>query len=771
MRPITLLLTCLILLISSAAWAGEIHGLVKSEQDAEPIPAAKVSLKGKDLAVTTGEDGKFAFTDLPAGSYTVIITVEGYATFRKTLPVPAEGVVNLEASLKYEASYEGSEVVVTDRAPVDQSPQTSAEHFTRDEIAKNAGALEDVTKAIQQLPGIVSNTDFTSDMYVRGSESYENLIVLDHQLLANPYHFGVGLSVLNTDLIKDFTFYAAGFPAQYPFATGSVLDVTYRDGNRDHVDGDVNVSMISASAQVSGPAGKQVTWIASGRRSYFDYMLRMLNWKDIPVPVFSDVLGRVTWEPNDKHRLVALALRSEDGAKASVGENPTSVDDASVFYSSVSQVYGLDYTFLPNTWFLADTTFSYQIINANGNVNSASDQFFGRAEASGMYVNEDLQFKVPRNVFKFGGVYGRVNLEIDSFFPLQQIVPGARFANEQETFNISFTDTKPKQLYGFYVQHEAEVIPSRLRTNLGVRFDHYEATKQGWLPSPRASLATNLAADTVLKFAWGIYYLPPYNSFATDEILGNPNLRAEKSTHYVVGLEQGLGANMKLRVESFYKEFDDLVFMDLSGQSLELSDSVSLLINNELPNINWTNSGYGNAYGIETFFQKKMSDWWDGWLAYTLAEVRYNDGMGMYGWYYPMQDQRHTLALVANIRPIPDWVFSASFRLASGKPYTPVVGWEEMFPGTFMRYWQAESGPINSARFPLYHRLDLRVEKTWHVHKRIDLATYAEVYNVYNQRNIWGYWYENEDGLEKPKRKVIYQLPFLPFLGVRADFL
>jgi len=232
-----------------------------------------------------------------------------------------------------------------------------------------------------------------------------------------------------------------------------------------------------------------------------------------------------------------------------------------------------------------------------------------------------------------------------------------------------------------------------------------------------------------------------------------------------------LGKHMMMRVESFYKEFDDLQFMRLTGQTLDITDTFSLLLENEIPEMDWVNSGYGRAYGVEVFFQKKMADWWDGWLAYTLAEVRYNDGMGMYGWYYPEHDQRHTLSLVSNIRPMDDWVFSASFRLASGRPYTPITDWQEQYPGTFLRYWEPTIGSINSARFPLYHKLDLRVERTWHPSSRVNLVGFFEIYNVYNQRNTWSYWYEDEEGLDKPVRKSIYQIPFLPYFGIKAEFL
>lgn len=771
MRRLFFWIVLFFMLLPSAAMASTVSGVVQGEQESGPVPLAEVKLLNTSFTTFADDDGRYQFADVPAGRYTLSVSSEGYKTNKQQIDVPAEGELVVDVVLAFSAVFEEDELVITDRAPVDESTQTSAHHFTREEIADNAGAFEDITKAIQQLPGVVSNTDFTSDMYVRGSASWENLIVIDNQLLANPYHFGVGLSVINTDLVDNFTFYAAGFPAQYPFATGGVLDVTYRDGNRDHPDGQISVSMLSASALTTGPLGDKVTWVFSGRRSYYDYMLQLLNWTDVPIPVFSDVFGRLTFEPNSANRFVVFLMRSEDGARATLEENPSTVDEGDAFYNTLTQVYGIDHSFMPVNWFLLGTTFSYQILNFDGNVSSGTDQFFGHAQANGLYVNEDIQFDLGRNVFKLGGVYSHVSIDMRSAFPLQQFVRGARFANEQQSFNIAFNESDPMQLWGCYVQHEAEIIPDRLRSNIGSRFDYYMATRNGWAISPRASLATNLAPETIAKVAWGLYYIPPYNYFATDEEFGNPDLRSERQTHYVVGLEQGLGENMLLRVESFYKEFEDQTYMKLEGQTLDLTETFSLLLEDELPEMTWVNSGYGRAMGAEVFFQKKLSDWWDGWLAYSLTEVRYNDGMGMYGWYYPMYDQRHTLSLVANFRPMDDWVFSGTFRLASGRPYTPILDWKERYPGTLLRYWEPQMGQLNSARFPLYHKLDVRVERTWHPHQRLNLVGFFEIYNVYNARNVWGYWYEDEQGLDKPVRKTIYQIPFLPYMGIKAEFL
>ena len=327
------------------------------------------------------------------------------------------------------------------------------------------------------------------------------------------------------------------------------------------------------------------------------------------------------------------------------------------------------------------------------------------------------------------------------------------------------------ELAGGFIQDEWEIVKGKVRTNVGARFDHYKSDGEGWMISPRASAAWTFLPESVLKASWGIYYFPPFNILATDEDWGNPDLRPQKAYHHVLGFEQGITEHGMLRLEAFYIQFDDLQFQNFELPDQSLATLVSYAVDQPpTANLDWRNSGYGKSYGIEVFAQKKLSGKWDGWLAYTLMEVLYNDGMGQVGWFHPFQDQRHTLNLVGNYRPWSNWTFSGTFGLFSGKPYTPVEDWNKQYSGSLFQYWSPVQGKINSKRLPVYHKLDVRAERSWDLSERVELAAYLEIYNVYNQANVFSYWYAEEQGINRPVRRTIHDLPILPFLGVKASF-
>ena len=696
-----------------------------------------------------------------------------YTKQTKSVTVPTGGTAVVSFVLEIGAMVEAEEVLVEEkRELVDKTPQTSAHTFKIEELADNAGAFEDVAKMMKKLPGVVQSTSFTADMYVRGAQNWENLILIDDLLLMNPYHFGIGLSVINTDLVEEVTFYAGGFPAKYPFATASVLDVTYKDGNRERVDGELSVSLLSTHGWVSGPIKKDVTWTFSARRSYYDWLVTAMGYSDVPVPIFSDYLLRATYEPGEYNKFTAFLLRTEDAIELKIDEEtPTSIDEGEAAYSNLTQVYGLRWELFPVKWFRASTSLTHQIMNLDANL-TADAPLFAQSQLNATYAHNEMEFQLhPQNLLTVGADYGYVKVALDAQIRITGWILGSNIISELDYFDTDFSHDKPVEVAGGFVQDEWELVKDAFKINVGARFDHYQSDSEGWMISPRAAAAWTLAPQSVLKASWGLYYFPPFNILATDETLGNPDLRPQRAYHHILGYEQGITQNGLLRIESFYILFEDLQFQKFEFPEQSLATLVSYAVGQPpIANLDWRNSGYGKSYGIEIFAQKKLSGTWDGWLAYTLAEVLYNDGMGQYGWFHPFQDQRHTLNLVINYRPWEKWTFSGTFGLFSGKPYTPIKDWEKNYAGTLVQYWSPVQGDINSERFPLYHKLDVRIERKWDLGKRVDLAAFLEIYNVYNQANVFNYWFAEEEGIDRPTQKTIYDLPILPYLGVKASF-
>jgi hypothetical protein len=112
------------------------------------------------------------------------------------------------------------------------------------------------------------------------------------------------------------------------------------------------------------------------------------------------------------------------------------------------------------------------------------------------------------------------------------------------------------------------------------------------------------------------------------------------------------------------------------------------------------------------------------------------------------------------------WEFGARFRLVSGNLETPVAS-----PPSLPALYAADAGaytPLQgepfSRRLPLFHQLDIRIDKRWQIHD-FRLSTYLDVQNVYNHAAVEGTSYNYDYS------KTTYQtgVPIIPSLGFRLE--
>ena len=146
------------------------------------------------------------------------------------------------------------------------------------EIEGRAGSLEDATRTLQTMPGVITQTDFSGKMYVRGGRTQENVVLVDRIFVYEPYHLGGLSSIFNPDLIDDIEFYAGGFPAKYGQAMSAVIEVNNRYGRRGSFQGSFSSSFISTRLLAEGSLpGEKGSFLVSGRINYYDKIMDLLK--------------------------------------------------------------------------------------------------------------------------------------------------------------------------------------------------------------------------------------------------------------------------------------------------------------------------------------------------------------------------------------------------------------------------------------------------------------------------------------------------------------
>ena len=239
---------------------GAISGVVVNAAG-QPAEGVRVCALDTASCATSDARGVFRIGELRAGAYRLeILPLEGLPFTSDPVDVRAGLDGTVEITLP---KVENFQQTVTVTAPAFQAPEevkNSGFLVEPREILKSAAALQDVSRYVQGLPGVVIGTnDFRNDIIVRGGSPLENLFVVDNVEIPNINAFanfasaGGTVSLLDAELLQDVTFLTGGYPAPYINRTSSVLQVTQREGNRKKFGGWATLGFAGAGAILEGP--------------------------------------------------------------------------------------------------------------------------------------------------------------------------------------------------------------------------------------------------------------------------------------------------------------------------------------------------------------------------------------------------------------------------------------------------------------------------------------------------------------------------------------
>src|SRR5262249_8716863 len=290
------MLSLYVLLIASLAAAqdsaGRAGGRVISSRDKQPLALAQIQLEGTSFRAVTGDDGLFRIAGLPPGQYVLQASVVGYYAVREEFALAAGESKEFEIVLT-PSNTRVTETVDVVANPFQLEPETSASEFSLEggERKNLASVLaDDPLRAVQSLPGVTSNNDFSSEFSVRGAPFQRVGLYLDGILLHSPFHTTDGLAddgsltIFNGDLTEDMTLYQGAWPVKFADRTAGILDVKTRPGSRDGIHGQISASASNAGITLEGPAGKtkRGSWLVDYRKSYLQYILNRIDFGDQP---------------------------------------------------------------------------------------------------------------------------------------------------------------------------------------------------------------------------------------------------------------------------------------------------------------------------------------------------------------------------------------------------------------------------------------------------------------------------------------------------------
>ncbi len=316
-----------------------------------------------------------------------------------------------------------------------------------------------------------------------------------------------------------------------------------------------------------------------------------------------------------------------------------------------------------------------------------------------------------------------------------------------------------------YIQDKLEY--KEFVINLGLRYDYRHTdvefraadlsediveseAKTSW--APRLGVSFPIGESSAMHFNYGVYYQMPeyfYLYFNLEgetnsglPLLGNPNLKPEKTTSYEIGLDQLIGDNLRLDVTAFYKDVADLVTSTWAYNS------------GTTPVTRFVNNDYGSITGFDLGLELLPSNGHlTGQLAYTFMQAKGSGSDPLDPYYNGLTsspdsvlpvteynldfDQRHTVNLILDYRVPQDWSTKLfGVKVPGGWGLTAVGAIGSGLPYTKTDQSGQRLGERNEGRLPAVYSLDMRFNKDFFVAANTKLTWFLEVDNVFNRRNV-----------------------------------
>lgn len=316
-----------------------------------------------------------------------------------------------------------------------------------------------------------------------------------------------------------------------------------------------------------------------------------------------------------------------------------------------------------------------------------------------------------------------------------------------------------------YLQDKIEY--EDLTLNAGLRWDYFNPAarhfvdmenldygtedadaKHQW--SPRLGLSFAVSDRSILYASYGHFFQPVelgelYQGLNADvtsglPLLGNPDLPAQKTVAYEVGIRHAFTPELAGEVTAYYKDVENL---------LATREIIATLQDNPVSYTIFLIEDFAVIKGVDMSVTRRAGEFLSGTLSYSYLDAKGSGSSAREFYYlfqntetplvrreYPLEfDVTHTLRANVNLylapqfgprlmglRPLSDLNANVQFSVASGAPYTPT---------------DSRNNPlaVGSRRLPSTTRTDLRVDKNITL-GGVQFGLFADVRNVFDVENV-----------------------------------
>ncbi len=779
MRTVYTLL--LLLLVSVAGFAQEhtVRGFVYSEETGEPLPFEKVIIIPTDKTKqiqggTTGVDGFFSIAKVPMGTYLLRLTSAEYLKYEQELKITsATGITDLTINLKSPEGSEIEEVVISGELR-EKTTEVLMSQIKLDkkglERVPAVGAENDIVGAFSVTPGVTTTGDQGGQLYVRGGTPIQNKVLLDGMTIYNPFHSIGFFSIFETELVQNVDIYTGGFESKYGGRISSIMDITYRDGNKKQLSGKVSASPFLGKLVLEGPLYKAksgsggASFIFSGKHSLLDYTSKQLyrgvnDGNGLPYR-FTDLYSKITFASGQGSKVSFYGFNNDDN-----------VDYYGVATLGFKQSGGgASFTLVPS----GSPVFIKGHLNGSRyETNFVENANYPRTSSIGGF---DLGFDFTYFLKNEGRIdYGismnGFNTNFLTYNEAASKIQATNFTTEIGTY-VNYKYVSPRLVFqpGMRVQAYPSLGTISIEPRLGAK---YNATDKFRLKASGGRYTQNFTSASsdrdVVNLFNGLLSAPTnvQETFITESGKEkHPKNGLQISYHAIFGMEYDLSRELSVNIEGYFKYFPQLSNININK------------IYEDVAEFNQYDDVYkkdfliesGKTYGVDVLLKYNKGRMFL-WGVYSYGKSTRWDGFTTY---FPVFDRRHNVNLVGSylFGAKKDLELNVRWNLGSGLPFTPTTGFyqpDNFGDGATTDYTTSNSttygimlGQFNSERLPFYHRLDITVKKRFLFGNKTELELVGGVTNAYDRKNIF---YVN-----RVTNAVVNQFPILPSFGLSYHF-
>lgn len=584
-----------------------------------------VYVVGTNITTTSREDG-FYQVKIPANKeFELAFSFVGRPSFKTTVgPLKVNERFLLDVNMSYvlslktftymeEQNRDKASTITIDIKEIKQLPNVSGSF---EQILKTLPGVTSNNELSSQYNVRGGNYD-ENLIYVNDIEIYRPFLPRGGQQ--------EGLSFIHTELVQNIRFSAGGFEARYGDKLSSVLDIKYKTPKKFASSVNVSLMGAQAHAE-GATKNLRFTYLLSARYWTNQYVLSTLDVQADYKPSFSDIQSLVTWNPTSNLTISALGSYARNKylvipqtRETTFGTVKEALQLKMFFDGQDLMEYqtatgALSFNYTPNKQ--TQLKLISSIFNSNENelftvegayrLEEVETDFgndnFGKSRATkgiGYFLN-NARNRINATVYNVGhrGYHTINNHSIQWGIQAQ----GERITDKinEWDYKDSLGFAQPSQINGMpvvlnylnttinlnsyrlsgYIQNTQTLNKDyNLYVTYGIRTNWWSFNNENvFSPRIQISMEPNrkhnravangsrigkIKRDINLKAAFGYYYQPPfYRELRGFDGVLNPNIKAQKAIHYVLGGDMNFKLwNRKFRffAEAYYKKLEHLI--------------------------------------------------------------------------------------------------------------------------------------------------------------------------------------------------------------------